>query len=1053
MASSSVDDIVQLLLPEQGRSQAQRLAIALQHDYVAIEERSESQLFDLLKKLANNLQFYTDNPDVSSGNWSAFFPFEFGQAIESLAQNEGRVAPHLALIKVFLEQYIDGPVANQNNLKQAYIDYYYEQVLRFTKRQAAPEHAHVVLTLKKSAMPFLVKPEDKLLAGKRENGSAILVVPVNDTVINHAQVIEIRSVFASAPSPTMVKVAPVSNSADGLGKAFEKGQEQWSAFGNEIWQQSEPGFALSSPILQLREGIRQVTLSIALSESITPSNRQLNSVFKVFLSSEKGWTPSQFASASLKGKVLTLSIEIDASVPAIVPYTPDLHGFSLDTSEPVMQCVVDAEAQNNLLTDLFAAHIESITIGAEVTGVTSLNITSDIGTVSADNPFFPFGPSPQIGSVFTLRNDEIFSKRLKSVTANFAWKKAIKNLSDLYSEYRTYENIPEQFDNSYFTANALLIDGELRQIESTRLELFQQSDATKVQKISINEASRSNSKLANASDYSRILASHKSNWAKSQSESRALVSPKHASNEKSSKEGFVKLGRLSENNDKYLQFTLNKSFFHDVYRKAYVKSVIAAGSTPDTELVSEPYTPELGSVSLDYSAYTRASSFTNGSAQDFVNDEIRFFHLDCFGQRRDHPHQRQQLAFVDDKRVGLFAAKPETGALYIGLEGLTALDSCQLLFQVIEGSADPSVEPSQIAWSVLCDNYFQPLDDKSLVFDHTDALQTSGLVRVVLPKETTTENTLMPANLVWLKLSITGSPRSVCQLRSIQSNGIEVIAELATDQNSNEETATSPIKDVLSAGSISKFVKSTSSIKSVAQPYAGFGGASEETPDDYAARVSERLRHKDRALSLWDFESIVLAHFPNIHRVKTLPHSQPGNWRSPGNVSILLVPYVNVAAAAQVLTPKVSIHTINEIEALLRPRAAMQVKLHVINPVYISVRLSLQVAFLKGMDFNFYRDELDKTLQSFFAPWVKNAQLIQTNTSSLMSPQFGGRVYKSVVMDFIEELPYIDFISNVQMQATFDGSTWENDSNEIKPMSPDQIITSTQAHVITQVTE
>jgi hypothetical protein len=125
----------------------------------------------------------------------------------------------------------------------------------------------------------------------------------------------------------------------------------------------------------------------------------------------------------------------------------------------------------------------------------------------------------------------------------------------------------------------------------------------------------------------------------------------------------------------------------------------------------------------------------------------------------------------------------------------------------------------------------------------------------------------------------------------------------------------------------------------------------------------------------------------------------------------------------------------------------------VINPVYISVRLSLQVAFLKGMDFNFYRDELDKTLQSFFAPWVKNAQLIQTNTSSLMSPQFGGRVYKSVVMDFIEELPYIDFISNVQMQATFDGSTWENDSNEIKPMSPDQIITSTQAHVITQVTE
>lgn len=1047
MTSSSTQGaipIVQLLLPEQGRSQAQRLARALHKDYVAIEERNQDQLFDILKKLAQQLKFYSNNPNVSDADWTAFFPFEFGQANEWLAENNGKVEPHLALIKVFLDQFITGPVAEQNNLQQAYIDFYYEQVLRFTKQRAVPEHAHLVLALKKGAAKVLVGPQDKLIAGKREDGSTIFVQPIKNTVINNAQVVEMRSVFTPMQSPATVKVAPIANSADGLGENFDGYEAQWSAFGHDNLPTAEVGFALSSPILSLAEGRRLITLNITFTEAVSKVKRSLNSVFKVFLSSNKGWTNSRFATASVSGKVLSFSIELDESEAAVVPYSADLHQFSFDTVDPVIQCVVDKDAQNSLLADIYQAHIESIAISVEVSDVRALNIVSDIGPASANSAFLPFGPSPQKGSVFSVNSSEVFSKRLKEVTANLSWKNAQTNLANLYSGYSSYESMPSPLSNSYFTANASFTDGEGRQSNVIARELFDSNDAKLVQSIIFSEESSSNKSLAVTSNYANSLGDFNSKWAKTKFSALALVSPQFSLGATSANKESLKSKAALNTRNNGLRFTLNKSFFHDKYRKVYLKNVIAAASDPNIALVSEPYTPELASVSLNYSAYTRPNSFTNGSAQTFANDELRLFHLDCFGQRREHAHQRQQLDFVDDKRIGLFAAKTETGAFFIGLSGLLAGDSCQLLFQVLEGSADPSLSPAKIVWSVLCDNYFQTLNSNALLFDSTDNLQTSGIVSIVLPKESTTEHTLMPKGLVWLKLSINGSAKSVCKLRTVHSNAIEVVGELAFE---------SANVDVMAAGSISKFEKSRPNIKSLTQPYDGFGGASEESADDFSARVSARLRHKGRALSSWDFESMVLEHFGNIHRVKALAHSQPGNWRSPGNVTILVVPYINVSTAAEPLTPKVSIHTINEVRSLLASRCAMQVKLHVINPSYIKVRMTLQVAFVEGTDINFYIEELNKALQTFFAPWSQRDSAESSSVSPLMSPQFGGRIYKSVVLDFIEEQPYVDYITHVAMQASFDGINWENDANEVKPNSPDQIITSALKHSITQVSQ
>jgi hypothetical protein len=1059
-STQGASNIIQLLLPEQGRSQAERLSRALQQDYVSIEERDLNQLFDMLKRLSEQLQFYSDNPNTNHAktNWSAFFPFELGQASQWLSQNKGKVEPHLALISVFLEQYIAGPVQQQNNIKQAYINFYYQHVLRFTQHAAKPEHAHVLLSLKKGAAPVVISPQDKLLAGKREDGSVIYAAPITDTIINHAQILQLRSVFAPSLSPAMLKVAPIANSSDGLGAKFEHGQEQWCAFGHAQLPATEIGFALSSSILQLAEGLRLINVNIMLTEPVSTQILSLNSVFKVFLSGEKGWTPSQFASASLNGKVLSLTIELAPNIPAIVPYLPKLHGFSLDTTEPVMQCVVDTYAENSALSDIYLAHIESISINVQVTGVSqSLSIESDIGQVNSGSAFLPFGSSPVKGSVLKLRSREVFGKRLQNVTANLTWKNPPSSLSSRYTGYdiydtgKSYKTKPSSLNNRYFTASAQFTDAEGRHISRTAVALFNETDAKKMQPISISEQNKTNKPLANAANYVTLLSAYKSKWAEKQYADLTKVSSQYGLKTTSLPTSENALSKRVKQNDSGLELTLNTDFFHREYHKAYVKNVIAAASDLSIAMLSEPYTPELSGVSLDYAAYTRPVLFYSGSVQAFTNDELRFYHLDCFGQRREHAHQRQQLAFVSDKRVGLFAARQGSASLYIGLKGLTAGDSCQLFFQVVEGSADPSLMPAAITWSVLCDNYFQTLSNKALIYDTTNSLQTSGLVSLILPSEATSEHTLMPSELIWLRLSITGNSAAVCKLRTVHTNGIEVVGTLAFTPSDGEPLA--PLTDKLLAGSISKFETSKPAINTVIQPYDGFDGAQAESTDNFSARVSARLRHKDRALSVWDYESMVLEQFPNIHRVKTVPHSQPGNWRSPGNVTILVVPYLDITSSAEPLRPKVSLHTIQQIKAFLQTRCAMQAVLHVINPTYVSIRMTLQVAFTAGASVNFYRVQLNNALLTFFSPWMQNPSAQTKGASSLASPQFGGRVYKSVVLNFIEELPYVDYVTNVVMQVSFDQIHWQNDSNEVKPLAPDQILSSAQNHVITQVTE
>ena len=126
------------------------------------------------------------------------------------------------------------------------------------------------------------------------------------------------------------------------------------------------------------------------------------------------------------------------------------------------------------------------------------------------------------------------------------------------------------------------------------------------------------------------------------------------------------------------------------------------------------------------------------------------------------------------------------------------------------------------------------------------------------------------------------------------------------------------------------------------------------TMPDFYRRISERLRHKDRAIDLWDYERLVLEAFPSIYKVKCLNHTQyepaesqgsgpcsGGVYRelAPGHVTLVALPNLRGQVQRDPLKPYTSLGVLSDIQAYLAQRCSGFVQLHVKNPQFEEVRI------------------------------------------------------------------------------------------------------------------
>lgn len=1106
-------------LQRDGIIQNRRLLEALKVNNISIDGRDKDDLKNFAEGLAVLIRYW-DSLNETDNQWKPFFK------IEDVSES----SPHYALFLTFLELF-GYAQKHLNTLTKKHLDFYYKEVLRIKEKVAKPDQVHVVFELAKNIQSHNIKAEDLLLSAGKDNTGKELFYKLNKTtVINKAQIKNLKSVFVDNLHDHKIYIAPFANSANGQGKPFEENEPKWNAFGESQWvekqegipdeyilkedvertmQLAELGFACASPLLFLKEGNRKITITLKFLVPVSNSKtEEFNSifttdfvnVFTIYLSGEKGWIGPYLTDAKTnESGEFTLGVTVSKDQPAITPYDKEVLGENYNTKFPVIKFLLNQEAKAyHLFKDL---NIESIQLDVDIQEVYDLILQNDKSKLDSSSPFHPFGSVPLIGSNFYIGSAEVFQKKLSTLSLNIEWENAPLYFSDHYGAYPDHPN-----DNSQFRAEAgILYNKSWHSLTSESLsstdnfDIYIDKSAAKnfryrikddtgeiilnseegystkneilkiIQLVFAKGTDKNNYELKiseNGAYYFNLIVDkeHKI-LARSQQyydtiEARNIelkrvinylgkvtisfegksvelfdldsvirkkitftnISDTHLSEvkeygsivdlvdlekyNKQSQLGFMKLNLVAPNEDRFT------AFGHKEYTAVYTKATIELSNyiinnDPKAKdynpplLPNGPYTPVIKSLSIDYSSsetilFPPITKDIELGRDSYQKRTSKFFHIGPFGQAERYPY-----ISLNTNSFPLLPQFHDQGNLYIGIESLVPPQVLNILFQVAEGTANPDVETdvNGLKWSYISSNQWIPFSDLHILSDETNGMQTSGIIAFDIPNVATADNTIMPANLHWLRASINSNPESLCQLIALKT-------QVATVSFADKGNDPAHLQQSLKANTISKLAIKDTAIKSVSQPFSSFGGASTEQGNTLYTRVSERLRHKNRAITIWDFERLVLEKFPSIYKVRCLNHTNKNSELTPGSVSMIVIQNVRNKNAVNPLQPKTSRNTLIEIEKYLQGFISPFVNLEVQNPIYEEVLVDFTVGFKEGIDPGYHGQLLNEEIKKFLSPWAYDEGEDMVIT---------GKVHKSTILKFIEDKDYVDFVNQFRL--------------------------------------
>ncbi len=1053
-------------LQRDGYNQTQRFKKALEPSFAPLDNRSTEDLLQFAYRYASQLKFFdlpTNNvegeSDAEIPTWEVFFEKINSQSIEEIESSSNN-DPLFTLFLCFLKLFKFSQ--NQlNDLTEAHLDFYYKKVLQLQKKPESPDRVHLVFELAKNAKEQMILAGTRFKAGKDESGIPMEYVAKEDTLINQAKVELMRSVRREN---NFIHFASVTNSEDGLGEEPIENGNSWNAFGNADLPISTPGFALASPILELKEGTRKVIIDFTLSslEDLESISKNIKNSFEVFASGEEDWL-GPFAldnkssikkiSGSTNNFLMQLIFIISNEEDAVIPFASEILTGEFNTIAPMVRISLNDPDVYTLLEN---STLTSIKIETEVKGINTLLLENDFGKLDPTKSFMPFGATPKRNANFYIGSQEAFTKKLKSFKLKMRWQNLPSNFASHYDQYnRPLKNIENKdfkgklqilsknnwnktFDFDWFN-NSLSNPVKIVFID------FMENDEEKVD--DKKGGLRLSTRLKKAKQRYRqshlkfikkrqAVAFFEDGVSRKKPTRKKKRRPSWIRNKKAKRRRKRKFKLSTQQRDGFIRLVLGQDFGHSQFTSLYAIAIAKKVKNDKIVLPKEPYTPTLESIFLDYHATTDEVKMNSSVADktNFEDREVQLFHLHPFGHSEEHPYLKKEIPFLNNQATTIFPTRDFEGEFYLGLKNIAPNQSLSLLFQMDEGSANPELEKQNIEWSVLAHNHWKPLDEKHLLADHTNQLLTSGIVKLILPKEATDDNTLLDEDHYWLRLTIKEKSDAIAKFINVHTQSLQVVFENNNNNPLHLETA-------LPSETISKMVNRLPSVKKVIQPYDSFGGNSQESSTQYYTRISERLRHKNRAVTIWDYEHLVMENFPEIYKVKCLNHTSTSNEFSPGNVYVIVIPNLKNRNTSNFLKPKVSSNTLLEIENFLNKKSSMFTKVVAQNPDYEEIVLEFDVAFHQTLEFGFYQNQLNEDLKKFLTPWAFDEE---------RDIHFGGQIHKSTLIHFIDGLEYVDFVTNFNMYHKDENGIKSNKLDVLETSTSRAILVSTENHTINQ---
>ncbi|MEM6765022.1 MAG: hypothetical protein AAF655_08855 [Bacteroidota bacterium] len=677
--------------------------------------------------------------------------------------------------------------------------------------------------------------------------------------------------------------------------------------------------------------------------------------------------------------------------------------------------------------------LQHIEIEIEVQGVKSLLLENDIGLLNPAKPFMPFGPQPKKGSKFFIGSPEVF---LKSLTGTSRPEIELSlNWADLpeegfgnhYAEYNSVD-ATSPFNNNYFTVSFQKLEGGEWQGVGSSDSLFENGTNEPQPEKHITLENVLPERALNLEEFSQLS---------------------------------TQLGRG------FIRMELENDFFHGNYAPSITTYV--DDSTGYDHAPNQPYTPTLNSISLTY----RSREVISFSETPFEERVEKLFHIEPFGWKEIYPFDRnvdKKVAVVSSSIVpeflvangadtgGTTTYTDAEGSLYIGLADSLPPQSVSILFQLAEGSADPELPQQEVVWSYLIHNEWFDFKTAEILSDTTNGLLTSGIISFALPREVNDMHTSLASSTFWIKASVANHTAAISKAIAIMPQAVKATFDLKEENDSNRLTVP------LAAESIGKLQERQAAIKKVLQPFASFNGKIAEqveapaavTGDDifrkeyneYYVRLSERLRHKNRGITIYDYERIILQVFPDIYKVKCLNHtriktdSYDASEHAPGHVKLIVLPNLQNRNAVDPMRPRVSLNTLTEIRDHIQPLISDFIQLEVKNPDFEEVRVHFKVKFHPAQDANrgFYETLLIQSIRQFLAPWIYE----EGEDLSL-----GGKIHRSLILNHLEEQDYVDFVTDFHMDHIISETEVKIDVEEAVASTSSSVLVSADTHIIT----
>lgn len=762
---------------------------------------------------------------------------------------------------------------------------------------------------------------------------------------------------------------------------------------------------------------------------------------------------------------LKFTIRLDSDFPAVLPLTGT--DFSADPAIRVMLKRATAIDQQDSVADLYdcfrTTYIQRVDLKVSVKGIQDLKMRGNIAMINPANPFMPFGQTPDESARFYFANPEICEKKLDWLQLNLNW---VENqfineagLPDMEQYYYAYShsglNTPGTIKNEDFEIKLRFLD------QRAWLQISAEPQALFSKNWRFNDFARQTYQGKLFSGVDQALPKDPLEWSRyyeldlfnqgfmkdfypelvniSGQASRNLEAAQNdydaVKQEIKSRREQIKAAKLAK-----VESSENKAnYYIPIIPEARELPALPENARDISNLVlNPPYTPVIQSLTVDYGASAKFMLNPDANSIDTTGTPVRFFRFNPFGY--------EEMGKAEDEDDFLLPQYDDEGYLMIGIKNLEPLQNVSLLFQMVSGSGDANLSTPEIQWSYLANNKWLPFKQSEILKDRTFGLQDTGIIRFSIPASATTGNTLMPGNRYWIRAE---APENITAAPDILDIRARAVCLTYLNQDNDPKHLLKP----LAADSITDMAIRESAVKEVLQPYSSFNGKSAEAGEEFYTRVSERLKHKNRALTLDDYEKLILAQFPQIYKVKCIPQEELATFEasSKGEVVVVVILKNSNSKPFFPLKPKTPSNLLTEIAKYIRGLMPPQVKVRVRNPRFEEVRYRLAVKFTDGYDRGFYINKIIDDIKRYLSPWAYDQEA---------AINFGSTLYSSSLINYLENQDYVDYIANFNpIQQLINHETYTEviplfltDDNEVSAKYPDSILVSAESHIIDVIT-